>query len=686
MRLGIQAKLVTTLVLAGLLPLLLSLAVVLVAAKRIRTNSVGQSLRSVAQQGASQLSAMLSAQIELVGLIGRLPGTVELVETANAVPPLSPEQIAEIEKRWPELSAEDDPLLRSILHHPLAERWRAVRSVHPRFAEVIVTDASGRVIAATNKTSDYFQADERWWQACYAQGEGHLFLSDIAWDESAISMSGTPGAIVATLCVPIEAPAAGAAAAADRAGAGKPRVVGVMKIALDAGWMLQRLAGLSSPSLPNAAAAENIHQIWLVRDNGEMVPDGVGAPIARAPAALMRQVRLFDAGWTEYSGIDSKELIGFAAVEMPHANISSEGVQWHVLVGASRKQMLGPIYRMLGMIAAIGVAVIVICFLAGLMIARREVVRPVMMLSRGAHELERENFAFRLPAPPAGGSNDSFRDDELGRLARDFNRMAGVLQHSVEQLERAGEMKRQFIDLASHELRTPVTYIAGVSELARRQGASVGDAQRTAAVLDKIHAKAQRLGRIVDNMFKLLGSGRFGSELARSPIDLAAIIREVCRDLEPFLASRRQRWDLRLAGDLPMVLADAEKIRDVLSNLLSNAIRFSPDEQSITVTANRQDDDCVAITVADRGPGIDDADLPRLFEPFFTAGEARGADLMHHTSGEYAHQTRGIGLGLSVVKRFVELHGGTVSVATSPNGTEFTVRLPIDAARTNAEG
>src|SRR5688572_4993956 len=99
MRPGIQAKLVTTLILAGLLPLVLSLAVVLFATVRIRTDSVGQGFRAIARQGATQLSTMLSAQVEFIWLLSHMPGTVEFLNAANAEPPLTPEQIAEIERR-----------------------------------------------------------------------------------------------------------------------------------------------------------------------------------------------------------------------------------------------------------------------------------------------------------------------------------------------------------------------------------------------------------------------------------------------------------------------------------------------------------------------------------------------------------------------------------------------------------
>jgi signal transduction histidine kinase len=592
---------------------------------------------------------------------------VEFLNKANLAPPLSEDEVAEMEKRWPEMSA-DDPLVRAILYNPLAERWHTVRNYQPRFAEVLVTDASGRLVAATNKSSDYYQADEPWWQQCYANGEGHIFLSEINWDESAVSMDGSTGAVVATLCVPIRDDAR-----IDSAG----KVVGVMKVALDAAWLLQDLARLATMDDTSA-------QMWLVQQDGRMVPDG-GAAIAPLPPRLMETIRVFHAGWTWESGISGKELLGFAQVQMPQTagNPVSEDVAWYVIVAASRKQTLGPVYRLAGTIATGGAGFIVLCFAAGFLIARREVVRPLMELSRGAGELERGNIGFRLTAPPPDGTRGGdgiFRHDEIGQLAGDFNRMAAELERLVGQLKQASEMKQQFIDLASHELRTPVTYILGMSELAQRQqqqqhaSANNGSAD-VKPMLEKISSKAQRLRHIVDNMFKLL-SGResYHAEMNRAPVDLRALVARVQRELDPFLEERHQQWDVSIADDVPILNADEDKLHDVLVNLLSNAIRFSPDGQRVGVRARRVSQQAVEIVVTDRGGGIARGDLPHLFEPFYTAA---AGELMHHQSGEFAHRTRGLGLGLSVVKRFVELHGGTVAVASSPQGSEFTVRLPI---------
>ena len=121
-------------------------------------------------------------------------------------------------------------------------------------------------------------------------------------------------------------------------------------------------------------------------------------------------------------------------------------------------------------------------------------------------------------------------------------------------------------------------------------------------------------------------------------------------------------------GDVPA----AGKIRDSLNHVLLNAIKFTPDEGVITLSGRRGDDSAVELTVRDTGVGIDAANLPRMGERFFT-----GFDVSRHTSGHFEYNRRGLGLGLSIVRSFVEMHGGTMSVSSElGKGTAVAVRLP----------
>ncbi len=659
MRLGIRAKLVGTLLLAGILPLALALGIILVSVVELRVQSKGRMYRALAEQQAAHLSLVLAAQIELADAVNAIPGTIDVLEKANTVPPLSQEQIDKIEAAWPSYTP-DKGLLQTILNNRLSQRWKAVHDQQSRFSEVIVTDITGRLIAATDKTSDYFQADEDWWKICYDNGKGKPVMSSIIFDESAISPEGKRGTMVTDLCMPIYS-------------SPDPRtrkLIGICKMSIDATWIVRQLdMHASADELPRAT--------WLVNERGEaLLGDKSSAPTQKLPPKAAQRLKSDGEAWLIDDELEGYEVMAFAPVERSRL-VMDPGQHWSIVVATSKSLVLGQVYRMAWRILGLGALLIAACFLGGMRIIRRGIIKPLTTLRDGVDQLKAGNRSFRLPESRTPDA--IFGEDEIGRLARDFNLMAQQLETNLERIEVSDAMKRQFIDLASHELRTPVTYILGATQLAQRM-----NGHSDPALLTRISSKAQRLNKIVENMFKLLAADHFERSPRIVQLDLIAIVQGVCQEHEPFLHERHQTWDIHVATDLPPVWADPEKIRDIISNLISNAIRFSPDGGIVAVRVSKVDairGPAVEIAVSDTGPGIPAADLPNLFQPFFT-----GADVARHSSGDYQYMSRGMGLGLSVVKRFVELLGGGVAVETSSKGTAIRVRLPSGPRPENASG
>jgi signal transduction histidine kinase len=667
---GIQAKLVATLVLAGLLPLLASLGALVFSVFHIRTDSVGQSLQAAASQEAGHLGTLLSDQAELGFLLSRLPGTSEFLRQANARPAPTTQSLAAVEAAWESLTAQDEPL-RSILNNPVAAQWRAIHEQRLRFAEVMVTDAAGRLVAATNKTSDYDQSDEDWWRAASA-APGEVHFEDAVWDESAMAEEGTTGASVLDICFVLSDSQGLDGSFGAR--------LGVMKLSISTSWLAQQIQ--ADTLLPDYID----RMVQIIRRNGTTVgvlqpeqpsqnPDLTAAMVGRS------------SGWASVRG--DQDLVGFAAITSRDSGLRSiHELGWWITATTSRRTALAPLYRLVWVILGAGCLTITLCFAGGLWIARREIIRPLLVLRHGVAELGAANINYRLPTagtsvpagagatPPVTGEppDHVFRRDEIGRLAEDFNRMADRLRELVRELERASLLKQQFIDVAGHELRTPVAYILGMAQLGERSVDADRPQPPPGPLLAKIVPKAKRLSRIIDNMFKLLQSGSgYAATLQLGTVDLRELIHAVARELEPFLVQRKQTLTIDAAPDLPPIEADSEKLHDVFSNLLSNAIRFSPDGGTIRIDATTAEGQWVRVAVSDAGPGIGDADLKLLFEPFYPPPRD---GVMHHTSGDFAYGSRGIGLGLSVVKRFVDLHGGTVSVQTGPEGTTMLIRLP----------
>lgn len=227
-------------------------------------------------------------------------------------------------------------------------------------------------------------------------------------------------------------------------------------------------------------------------------------------------------------------------------------------------------------------------------------------------------------------------------------------------------MKSEFVSLVSHELRTPLTSIKGYIDLMLEEG--IGDGATATEVeeyLGIIKTNADRLMNLINDLLDIsrMEAGRV--ELKRRRVDLHEAVRGVASALRPQIDARNQRLAIDLEpGELPM-WGDPDRIAQILTNLLSNAYKYTPDGGQITVRVRRLDG-WVQTDVADTGIGLSPEDESRLFERFFRSGN------------EAARRAGGTGLGLAITKSLVELHGGQIKVTSAPGkGSTFSFTLPI---------
>jgi signal transduction histidine kinase len=243
------------------------------------------------------------------------------------------------------------------------------------------------------------------------------------------------------------------------------------------------------------------------------------------------------------------------------------------------------------------------------------------------------------------------------------------LEAAIHELRQANELKRAFIRVASHELRTPLTIVLGLSELASRMP---GVGEQLHDWMERIHSGSLRLNASVDQIVKQLQAERFERPLTPAPVDLGRLLHKSADDVATFIERRKQKLSREIPDNMGTLAAEEDKLHDSVVQLLVNAVKFTPDGGVITLAARRTADGGAEIVVRDTGVGIDAACLPRLFEPFFTR-----FDVSRHSSGVFEFDRRGLGLGLSVVKAFVEMHGGKVRVDSEiGKGSKFTVTLP----------
>ena len=295
-------------------------------------------------------------------------------------------------------------------------------------------------------------------------------------------------------------------------------------------------------------------------------------------------------------------------------------------------------------VTAVVIAAVVLAAVASIGLAillGRMLARPIQEVSAAARRIAEGDYAARVP-----------RDgpEELASLADSFNQMAA-------SLERQEAMRRDFIANAAHELRTPLTNLQGYLE-ALRDGVIVADR----ATYDSLWEEADRLVRLSRSLDALAEGDAASSPPELLELDLAASIRMALDLAQPSL----ERAGLHLVVELPERLparANPDQLAQVLANLLSNAVRYTPAGGTVTVRAERRPGDCL-VSIVNTGEGIPPEDLDRVFERFYRVEKSRD------------RARGGAGIGLAVVKQLVEGVGGRVGAESADGRTRFWFSLP----------
>jgi signal transduction histidine kinase len=259
---------------------------------------------------------------------------------------------------------------------------------------------------------------------------------------------------------------------------------------------------------------------------------------------------------------------------------------------------------------------------------------------------------------------------ERKRLVSELRAANAELLRANDELARVGQLKTAFIEVASHEFNTPITLVLGLAELLRISNPNRPDHEHE--IVRQITSSGKQLSRLVTNMLTLLRAEDFRKTLAPRKVNLGELVESAVDQVRLFTHARKIELETRVAHDLGHFEIDSDKIGAVLINLLTNAIKFTPDGGTVELSAKRGEPDVALIEVNDRGVGLDPQALAHLFQPFFTQ-----LDPSRHSSGDFGFCKRGLGLGLSIAKQFVEMHGGQIAASCREGGgTRVTVVLP----------
>jgi len=283
----------------------------------------------------------------------------------------------------------------------------------------------------------------------------------------------------------------------------------------------------------------------------------------------------------------------------------------------------------------------------------RGVTRPLADIVAAAQRIARGEFHQKIRVTSTS---------EVARLAEILNQMAASLEENIRNLHRLEQVRKDFVANVSHELRTPLTAIRGYVEALQDGGKN--QPEQLDRFLDIIRAHADRLNLIITDLLLLSKIESGQAPLKQEPVALAGLIDRTVGLLHHLIEKKHHTVAVNIPSDLPPILGDEERLGQVFSNLLDNAVKYTLEHGTITISA-LAGKKFVEVGVADTGIGIPPQDIPRIFERFYRVDKARSREL------------GGTGLGLAIVKHLVEGHGGTVSVESSPGkSTTFFVKLP----------
>ncbi|MDV3125431.1 HAMP domain-containing histidine kinase [Mycobacterium sp. 21AC1] len=332
----------------------------------------------------------------------------------------------------------------------------------------------------------------------------------------------------------------------------------------------------------------------------------------------------------------------------------------HLLVSGVSQDNANLLIARKSVTTAVIIVLALIVTAVGTILVVRFALRPLRRVAATAAKvatLRLDGGAHRITARVRDQDTDP--DNEVGIVGETLNQLLANVDSALAALAASDRRTRQFLTDASHELRTPLAAIQGYAELTRQDSANLPPT--TEYALARIEAEARRMTVLVSDLLLLSRLGE-GQDLETDDVDLNDLVVDAVNDAA--VSAPTHQWVARLPDDPVWVRGDLARLHQVVSNLLNNARVHTPPGVTVTITLT-VDGGNAELTVSDNGPGIEAELLPNLFGRFVRADKARSREL------------GSTGLGLAIVASIMEAHGGSVTVASQPGVTVFTVRMPV---------
>jgi len=326
--------------------------------------------------------------------------------------------------------------------------------------------------------------------------------------------------------------------------------------------------------------------------------------------------------------------------------VTQDGSMVDILQVGGSLQHIERVLRQLRLLLLSAMPMLLLLALSGGWFLTHQVLEPVDTMAEVARQITAGDLSRRIPVHEGR--------DEISRLAQTFNTMIGRMEDSIQRL-------RQFTANESHALRTPLTILKGETEMALRQSRTGKEYQQTlASNLEEIN----RISKIVDNLFILSKADLGEVRLEMKPVQLDSLVAETVSQMEVLAQLKQLKLTLD-RNDSSIMTGDRDRLRELLLNLIENAIRYTPSGGAIAVSLSREEKEAI-ITVSDTGIGVPEEEIPKIFDRFYRSSDAQ------------AMNPKGSGLGLSICQWIVMSHGGQIDAESKlGKGTTFAVRFPL---------
>ncbi len=429
---------------------------------------------------------------------------------------------------------------------------------------------------------------------------------------------------------------------------------------------------VATEALDNLRTVKEVDRIEVYSNHGEEVFNA-GEPSAAPPEIedvleTESDLQFYeDRDGQEYL-VDVKALPNEAACQQCHG--SDQSLRGAVLVSASMEDVQAAVRADITRMAAVFIGGLIILTIVLAFSLRVVVLKPLKKVVEVMRNIAAGDLDERVTVES---------HDEVGDLAKSFNQMTDNLQESQEDLRQvnlnlleANRLKSEFLSVMSHELRTPLNAIIGFSEVLKEYDHNGGLDDRQEKYLVNIETSGRNLLRLVNDILDLARVGSDKLELEKEDISIPQVLEDIRKLGHPFAAQRRIRLEVEPPGEMPLIQADEAKIKRILFNLVSNAIKFTPEEGRVLIGAALKGG-VVEIFVEDTGIGISEENQKKIFTMF------------QQLDSTDSRRFEGTGVGLALSRKLVELHGGTIRVESElGKGSRFSFTIPLKEGKRRA--